>query len=116
MSKWSRFYKYSFCYWNNPIRNSRGDLVFSTPIEIKGYYVMANERFVASNGEEITSKAVIRTDKLIPSGGYIFLGKLVDLNIKGITDPRNSSDTFVIRSVMSSHALSDGAVEYKVML
>jgi hypothetical protein len=78
--------------------------------------MMVNERFVASSGEEITSKAVIRTDKPLPSGGYVFLGSLNDVTIKGIIDPRNSEETFVIRSVMSSHSLSDGAVEYKVML
>lgn len=106
MSYMSHFLVDTIVYWDKPEADFNGNYTFTAPIEIKCCVKEVFKDYVLENGETFVSKAEILTDNpTMRAGGFVFFGELADLDEDTLTDPRNITQAFEIRTQNSVRLL-----------
>lgn len=72
-----------------------GKAVFSSPVEIEGRWVKKRELFRSVNGKEEVSNAIVRTDRYIAVGDYLYRGDLD--SVSNVSDPRTLAGAYEVR-------------------
>lgn len=107
-----RLYKQTMVYWNPPTK-SRGDDVYTEPIELCCRWLDKVERFVDSTGQEKTSVSVFYTDTLIELDAQAFEGTFADLSSGEEENPVSIPKARPIQKVDKIPSLRGGCFSYK---
>lgn len=82
-------------YWAASTPDGTGDYTYASPVQIKCRWEKKQELFLAGDGQEHRSRAVVYTDRDLALEGFLFLGTLDD--ISSAATPDVESDAFRIR-------------------
>lgn len=75
----SRFLKQTAVYWGGPVNNGTGGYNFDDPIEINVRWEDKQEVLEDDQGNELISRAVVYTNQQLEEQGYLYLGRLDDM-------------------------------------
>lgn len=70
----SRNLRQEITYWAPSARTEWGQMGFQAPVKIRGRWTQAGESVRLNTGEEYVSKAVVFTDRVVLSEGFLALG------------------------------------------
>lgn len=111
MSFITRQLKQTATYWSGPATFSEyGDPVLGTPVEIAVRWEDKTEQFIDTKGDEQHSRAVVWTQTVLATGGYLYLGSSVTVN------PESVSGADQIRRVEKTPSVDNRDYIYKAYL
>lgn len=92
-------------YWASQGYGAEGE-VFAAPVQINCRWEDIAELFLAPNGEETTSRAVVYTEDALTLGGYLYRGTSVASSPVGVANAfkiRQSVSIPDLRNIRSEH-------------
>jgi len=94
-------------YWGSPTNDGFGGKTFSTPIEIKVFWLSINEEFYDSKGVVQTSNAIFYPLQDVDNGSFVYLGSLGDLTTAQKNDPQTipSKNVFVCKKIRKTPSI-----------
>jgi len=104
-------------YWAAPTPDGYGGYTWTQGVEIDCRWSRKMERYLDSRGEEKISRAIVRVDREVALGGYLFLGDLDDLSDSSAADdPTIEAEAYPIQAFTKIANLSGGWYSRKVWL
>lgn len=93
----TRNHKDDITYWSPLAKTGSGARTFNTPVDLKGRWEDEQIMFVASDGRESISKAIVSLGQAVVEGGYLYLG--TKASISSAANPKDVSDAYEIRGI-----------------
>jgi hypothetical protein len=88
-------------YWEYSGQDRNGKDTYLDPIEIKVRWEDKAEQDFLPNGQEVMIKSTVYVDRLMPLGGVLWLGLLVDFDL---STPPEHNKIKVFRSIPKKNA------------
>lgn len=88
--------KQTAVYWATPLPDGWGGQTYSDPVEISVRWENKSEMFIDSKGNEVRSRSIVYVSQDIDISGYLFLGKLIDLDSS--QDPDTQTGAYQVKS------------------
>jgi len=104
-------YNQTVTYWAPSTLNIYGEQSFGTPSTISARWEEKTEIFIdKATGKEKRSEAIVYLKNDLLENGFLFLGTSVQ------ADPKNETDTYLIRRVDKSPSLKGNRYTRKIWL
>lgn len=84
-------------YWGTPVATGSGGFTYADPVEIDCRWVDSNRVIMASDGNEIVTRAEVQLAQDVEEQGMLFLGDFDDLDSAQEEDPTNLDGAFLIK-------------------
>lgn len=103
-------------YWASPVADGYGGFDWDDPVEINCRWEGSSRIFIASNGEQMVSRAEVFTSQDLDEQGMLFLGELDDLDSSEEVDPTTITRAYQIKRFDKIPTIGGGKFLRKVYL